>query len=94
MSKRTQSNNTVDMNDDAKPPPKRTRTESTFTPNKVATAAHADAVHADPPLPKLLKAVSNAIKNPAKGDSVVYWMRMADLTSQSSRVPHFFYQHC
>ena len=32
---------------------------------------------ADPPLPKLLKAVQDTIKNPAKGDSIVYWMRMA-----------------
>jgi deoxyribodipyrimidine photo-lyase len=56
---------------------------STFNPTKFATAENAAAVVADPPLPKLLKAVQDAIKNPAKGDSVVYWMRMADLRSMS-----------
>ena len=48
---------------------------------KFATADNAAAVDSDPPLPKLLAGVQNAIKNPAKGDSVVYWMRMADLRS-------------
>lgn len=53
----------------------------TFNPNKFATAENAAAVVSDPPLPKLLESVQNATKNPAKGDSVVYWMRMADLRS-------------
>jgi hypothetical protein len=58
--------------------------QSTFKPNKVASAAAAAAVDADPPLPKLLHAVRDGVTSPAKGDCVVYWMRMADLRSMSS----------
>jgi deoxyribodipyrimidine photo-lyase len=53
----------------------------TFNPIKFATAENAAAAVSDPPLSRLLADVQNAIKNPAKGDSVVYWMRMADLRS-------------
>jgi hypothetical protein len=56
---------------------------NTFAPNKVATASAAAAVDADPPLPKLLKAVEDGVKNPTTGESVVYWMRMGDLRSTS-----------
>jgi deoxyribodipyrimidine photo-lyase len=54
---------------------------TTFNPNKFATAENAAAVVSDPPLSKLLEGVQNELKNPAKGDSVVYWMRMSDLRS-------------
>jgi deoxyribodipyrimidine photo-lyase len=67
------------------PSHKRSRpAQSTFTPNKVASAAAAAVADADPPLPKLLQAVRDGIKSPAKGDCVVYWMRMADLRSTST----------
>jgi len=61
---------------------KRSRiTQSSFSPKKVASAASAAAVDVDPPLHKLLQAVREGVKAPAKGDCVVYWMRMADLRS-------------
>ncbi|EEB99062.1 hypothetical protein MPER_01320, partial [Moniliophthora perniciosa FA553] len=52
---------------------------------KVATANAAAAVDADPPLPKLLQAVKDGVKNPNKGECVVYWMRMADLRISDNR---------
>lgn len=63
--------------------PRTSLISTTFNPTKLASPENAAAVTADPPLPKLLKAVQDAIKNPAKGDSIVYWMRMADLRSRS-----------
>lgn len=65
------------------PTHKKSRLVSTpsFNPNKVATAENAAAVVSDPPLPILLTAVQNAIKAPKTGQSIVYWMRMADLRS-------------
>ncbi|KAF8351351.1 FAD binding domain of DNA photolyase-domain-containing protein [Amanita rubescens] len=50
-----------------------------FNPIKIASPEAASAVDADPPLPKLLKAVKDGVKNPPKTSAVVYWMRMSDL---------------
>ena len=62
----------------SRPTAKKQRT-GVFSPNKIATAEAASAVDENPPLQILLKAVESRIKNVAKGDCVVYWMRMADL---------------
>jgi deoxyribodipyrimidine photo-lyase len=68
---------------------KRSRpTHSTFSPIKVASASAASAIDTNPPLPTLLQAVREGVKTPAKGDCVVYWMRMADLRSMSNLFPH------
>ncbi|RDB22583.1 Deoxyribodipyrimidine photo-lyase [Hypsizygus marmoreus] len=56
-----------------------------FLPNKIATAEAAAAVDADPPLPKLLKAVEHSLNEPTKGESIVYWMRMGDLRISDNR---------
>lgn len=66
-------------------PPKRPRIQNGFLPNRVAAPDAAAAVDADPPLPKLLRAVEDGVKEPAKGDSVIYWMRMGDLRSAPYR---------
>ncbi|KII95059.1 hypothetical protein PLICRDRAFT_48029 [Plicaturopsis crispa FD-325 SS-3] len=67
------------------PAAKKARSGSTFAPIKISTEAAANAVQADRPLPKLLKAVEDAIQKPAKGDCVVYWMRMGDLRVSNNR---------
>ncbi|KAK0468156.1 DNA photolyase, FAD-binding/Cryptochrome [Desarmillaria tabescens] len=67
---------------------KKTRTtgpSSTFNPNKIATHQAAAAVDANPPLSILLKTVEDGLKNPAKGKSIVYWMRMGDLRIHDNR---------
>ncbi|KAK0206352.1 DNA photolyase, FAD-binding/Cryptochrome [Desarmillaria ectypa] len=69
---------------------KKTRTtglssSSTFKPNKIATHEAAAAVDANPPFPILLKAVEDGLKSPAKGKSIVYWMRMGDLRIHDNR---------
>ncbi|GLB33926.1 putative DNA photolyase [Lyophyllum shimeji] len=58
---------------------------ATFRPNKVATAEAAAAVDADPPLRKLEDLLKHSVDNPAKGQSVVYWMRMGDLRVSDNR---------
>lgn len=60
---------------------KKTRISKTFAPNKISTAQAAAVVDANPPLEQLNKLLDKMLKKPAKGDSVVYWMRMADLRS-------------
>ncbi|KAL0949422.1 hypothetical protein HGRIS_009483 [Hohenbuehelia grisea] len=69
--------------------PKKTRVSSTlvptFTPVKIASAETAAAVDAQPPLLKLLNCVATRAAKPAKGDSVVYWMRMGDLRIYDNR---------
>jgi deoxyribodipyrimidine photo-lyase len=62
------------------PAQKKPRTLGPFTPNKIATAEAAATVDADPPLPKLIKAVNDDFKT-IKGKCVVHWMRMGDLRS-------------
>lgn len=61
------------------PVSKKARTTPSFKPNKVATPENAAAVDADPPFARLVKA--DVFKTPAKGDAVVYYMRMGDLRS-------------
>ncbi len=72
--------------DTASRPVKRIRTTSaaqtspsTFNPIKIATAEAGEAANENPPLPVLLKSVEDGVREPVKGECVVYWMRMADL---------------
>lgn len=85
MAKRTRS---VSSSNAANKKSRTTESESytTFNPVNLASAENAAAVTADPPLPNLLKAVQDAVKNPTKGESIVYWMRMADLRSMSKSI--------
>ena len=53
-----------------------------FNPNYTAIAEDAARVDADPPLQKLLNAASVGLKTVEGTESVVYWMRMADLRSE------------
>lgn len=50
-----------------------------FGPIYTATAEDAARVHADPPLQKLLNAVSAGLETVEGTEAIVYWMRMADL---------------
>ncbi|KAJ3550051.1 hypothetical protein NMY22_g648 [Coprinellus aureogranulatus] len=81
MSKRER---TPSSTEDAK---KRTRVahSTTFNPIKVASVEAADAADANPPLQQLIKAMELAVQSPAKGDCIVYWMRMADLRLSDNR---------
>ena len=66
-------------------PTKKTRQDTKFLPNKIATAENASKVDKDPPFLKL-EGVSKAcekIKAP-NGECVVYWMRMQDLRGNFS----------
>jgi len=53
-----------------------------FNPNYTATVQDAARVDADPPLQKLLKAMSVSLKTVEGTGAVVHWMRMADLRSE------------
>ncbi|KAG6821605.1 hypothetical protein H0H93_000114 [Arthromyces matolae] len=65
---------------------KRLRTTlAPFRPIKVATAVAASAVDADLPLSKLEAALEQTVQNPAKGQSIIYWMRMGDLRIKDNR---------
>ncbi len=61
---------------------KRMCISKTFAPVKVATAEAAAAVDANPPLLLLENELKKAVEKPRIGDSVIYWMRMADLRSE------------
>ncbi|KAG5724998.1 Deoxyribodipyrimidine photo-lyase [Termitomyces sp. T112] len=75
-----------DSNAQLSPSNKRSRTTyAIFSPNKVATQKAAAAVDADPPFLKLEAAIEDSVKNSAKGESIVYWMRMADLRISDNR---------
>lgn len=68
------------------PPPslKRPRTAPhRFSPIKVASFDAAAAVDHDLPLSKLLKAVEQSVENPARGECIMYWMRMGDLRGKA-----------
>ncbi|KAG8762383.1 hypothetical protein FRC12_009064 [Ceratobasidium sp. 428] len=83
------------IKNDAKPNGKASKSESPISSDvdgepayiqqvhgKIATAENAARVDASPPLGQLQSAIAehkNDIKNPAKGDSVLYWMRMEDM---------------
>ncbi|KAF8917886.1 DNA photolyase, FAD-binding/Cryptochrome [Mucidula mucida] len=78
--------------DTASCPVKRIRTTSaaqtspsTFNPIKIATAEAGEAANENPPLPVLLKSVEDGVREPVKGECVVYWMRMADLRVADNR---------
>ncbi|KAF8621588.1 hypothetical protein AX15_007613 [Amanita polypyramis BW_CC] len=73
-------------NSPSPPPQKRPRlAQLQFNPIKVASPEAAATVDADPPLPKLLKVVKEAVNNPPRGSAVVYWMRMSDLRLNDNR---------
>lgn len=57
---------------------KRTCVSRAFVPIKVATAEAAAAVDSNPPFLQLQEVMKKK-KKPQQGESVVYWMRMADL---------------
>ena len=61
---------------------KKTREDSKFLPNKIATAENAAKVDAHPPVFQLLDAVHDKVKKATKGDCVVYWMRLQDMRSE------------
>ena len=49
----------------------------------MATAEVAAKVDEDPPLDQLTRLLNESKKDVDKGESVVYWMRMEDLRSES-----------
>jgi deoxyribodipyrimidine photo-lyase len=61
---------------------KRTRVSNTFAPIKVATVEAAAAVDSNPPFLQLEEAMKKMVNQPQEGESVIYWMRMADLRSE------------
>jgi deoxyribodipyrimidine photo-lyase len=63
---------------------KRTRVSQTFAPIKVATAQAAAAADLHKPYFRVLSAQKETGKEANPGESVVYWMRMADLRSEHS----------
>ncbi len=65
--------------------PKRTRTDVEFLPKKIATVECAAKADSSPPFVKLMEYMQStqAVKASAKGDAVVYWMRMEDMRSES-----------
>ncbi|KAI0832344.1 DNA photolyase, FAD-binding/Cryptochrome [Trametes gibbosa] len=64
---------------------KKSRDDAKFLPNKIATAENAARVDASPPVFLLQEAARSTSKNQAKGDCVVYWMRMEDMRIRDNR---------
>ncbi|KAI9001086.1 DNA photolyase, FAD-binding/Cryptochrome [Trametes punicea] len=64
---------------------KKSRADAKFLPNKIATAENAAKADASPPLLQLLDSIKTGVRKPAKGDSVVYWMRMEDMRLRDNR---------
>lgn len=74
-------------------PVKRTREDTKFLPRKIATHENAAKADKHPPFAQLAHMMAKTAKV-AKGDAVVYWMRMQDMrgiyhscTHLSSRLP-------
>ncbi|KAI0661061.1 DNA photolyase, FAD-binding/Cryptochrome [Cubamyces menziesii] len=67
------------------PAMKKAKADAKFLPNKIATAENAAKADAAPPLFQLLDAMHAGVKNPAKGDCVVYWMRLEDMRIKDNR---------
>ena len=64
-------------------PLKRTRRDAQFLPNKIATVENAARADQYTPLAKLTEAMKHCdAVEAARGDAVVYWMRMEDLRSK------------
>ena len=61
---------------------KRRCVSKTFAPIKVAKAEAAAAADSNPPFVRLEEAMERVMKHSQQGESVVYWMRMADLRSE------------
>lgn len=59
----------------------------------MATVEDAARVDRDPPLVQLNELMKERVTNTEKGESVVYWMRMEDMRSESSlfslSIPYF-----
>jgi hypothetical protein len=83
MPKRTSAPNS-NVNAPREPPKKKTRTEITFSPIKIATQDDADAVNADPPFHKLIQLVEQKAPKVDKGTCIIYWMRMGDLRGNTT----------
>ncbi|KAI0677169.1 DNA photolyase, FAD-binding/Cryptochrome [Trametes maxima] len=67
------------------PAMKKSKEDAKFLPNKIATVKNAASVDASPPVFQLVDAVCAGVKNPAKGDCIVYWMRMEDMRIRDNR---------
>jgi deoxyribodipyrimidine photo-lyase len=80
ITRMTKSKRSISMAEDL--PTKRARLVAPFSPIKIATAAAAAAVDGDTPFSQLIKLVSECVKTPQKGRSIVFWMRMGDLRSE------------
>lgn len=65
---------------------KRIRISSAFAPIMVATAEAAAAVDSSPPFLQLEEVMKKVVKKPQQGESVVYWMRMADLRGKRTHI--------
>ncbi|KAI0353585.1 hypothetical protein OH77DRAFT_1407066 [Trametes cingulata] len=67
------------------PAMKKSKADAKFLPNKIATAENAAKADASPPMLQLLDAVAAGVRKPAKGECVVYWMRMEDMRIRDNR---------
>ncbi|KAI0772620.1 DNA photolyase, FAD-binding/Cryptochrome [Irpex lacteus] len=63
----------------------RTHRDVKFLPNKIATAENAARADKNPPFKLLMEAMQSPMQAMAKGDAVVYWMRMQDMRVQDNR---------
>ena len=63
-------------------PAKRAHTDVKFLPRKIATAEDAAKADRNTPFAQLQEAIANQVKS-AKGEAVVYWMRMQDMRSRT-----------
>ncbi|PSS35478.1 hypothetical protein PHLCEN_2v1633 [Hermanssonia centrifuga] len=64
---------------------KRTRTDVEFLPKKIATVECAAKADSSPPFVKLMEYMQSTVIASAKGDAVVYWMRMEDMRINDNR---------
>ena len=60
-------------------PVKRSRADTKFLPNKIATAENAAKADKNPPFSRLVDVMKSATKASPGGESVAYWMRMQDM---------------
>ncbi|THH32951.1 hypothetical protein EUX98_g1252 [Antrodiella citrinella] len=65
-------------------PTKKTKRDTQFLPNKIATTENAAKADHAQPMFTLMEEVKTHVKNPTKGDAVVYWMRMEDLRTNDN----------
>lgn len=65
----------------------RTHRDVKFLPNKIATAENAARADKNPPFKLLMEAMQSPMQAMAKGDAVVYWMRMQDMRGKGMLIP-------